>query len=71
MALKLRPTGLGSGIERTAQITSAATELSPSQGVDANPMRGHKRVAKNIQRVRAALECVEGGRDIFRSPDFG
>ena len=34
-------------------------------------LRGHERVADNIKRVGAALERLEGGRDILRAPDFG
>ena len=40
------------------------------QGVDANPVGVHERVAADIKRIRAALERLEGGRDILGSPDF-
>jgi hypothetical protein len=33
-------------------------------------MRGYERVATEIKRVCSALERVEGGRDVFRLPDF-
>ena len=40
------------------------------QGVDANAVGGYERVGHDIKCIRAALERVEGGRDILRSPDF-
>ena len=40
-------------------------------GDDANPVGDHERVATDVERLRAALEQFEGGRDILRSPDFG
>ena len=40
------------------------------QGVDANPVGGYERVGTDIKRLRAALERLEGGRDILGSPDF-
>ena len=40
------------------------------QGVDANPVGVHERVGHDIKCVGAALERLEGGRDILRSPDF-
>ena len=41
------------------------------QGVDANAVGVHERVDTDIKCIRAALERVEGGRDVLRSPDFG
>ena len=29
-----------------------------------------ERVGTDIKRIRAALERLEGGRDVFRAPDF-
>ena len=40
------------------------------QGVDSNPVGGYERIANDIKCVRAALERLEGGRDILGSPDF-
>jgi len=40
------------------------------QGIDANAMGGHERVGTDIKCIRAALECLEAGRDVFASPDF-
>src|SRR5262249_59894939 len=40
------------------------------QGMDANPVAGYERVGRDIKCIRAALERLEGGRDILRSPDF-
>ena len=37
---------------------------------DADAMGMHERVDTDIKCVRAALECLEGGRDVFASPDF-
>jgi hypothetical protein len=40
------------------------------QGIDANAVEVHERVDTDIKCIRAALECLEGGRDVFASPDF-
>jgi hypothetical protein len=40
------------------------------QGADANPVGVHERFATDIKCICAALERVEGGRDVFRSLDF-
>src|SRR5215475_12871612 len=40
------------------------------QGVDANPVGRREGVGTNIKCVRAALERLEGTRDILRFPDF-
>src|SRR5262249_9396240 len=40
------------------------------QGVDANAVGVHKRVGDDKKRIRAALERLEGGRDILPSVDF-
>src|SRR4030095_2798374 len=38
--------------------------------VDTNPVGSYERVGTHIKRLRAALQRLEGGRDILRSPDF-
>src|SRR5262249_18541206 len=40
------------------------------QGADANAVGVHKRVGEDKKRLRAALERLERGRNILRSPDF-
>ena len=40
------------------------------QGVDANPVGDHERVASDIKGLRAALEGLERGSDIFEAPNF-
>src|SRR6266436_4952621 len=40
------------------------------QGVDANPVGDHERVASDIKGLRAALERLERGSDIFGAPNF-
>jgi hypothetical protein len=40
------------------------------QGIDANAVGVHERVDTDIKCIRAVLECLEGGRDVFASPDF-
>jgi len=35
-----------------------------------HPVRGHEWIANNIERVNAALESCDGGRDIVSLPDF-
>ena len=40
------------------------------QGVDANSISGYERVVADIKCLRAALERLEGGRNILRAPDF-
>src|SRR5262245_38959691 len=40
------------------------------QGVDAKPIDEQERIGTDIKRLCAALERLDGGRDILRSPDF-
>ena len=40
------------------------------QGVDSYPIAGHERIANEKQRLRPALECFEGGRDLVGLPDL-
>ena len=40
------------------------------QRIDAHSVADCDRIGDNVKRVRAALERLERGRDIFDSPDF-
>ena len=40
------------------------------QSVYTNPVCAYERVAHDVKRLRTTLECLDGGSDIFRSPDF-
>jgi hypothetical protein len=40
------------------------------QGVDSSPIDVQERVNNDIKCLGAALESLEGGCDILRSPDF-
>jgi len=40
------------------------------RGVDSNPIGVHEPVRTNIKCLRAALERLEAGRDIFWPPNF-
>ena len=40
------------------------------QGIDANPVRVHKRVETDVKCVCLALQFLECGRDILPSSDF-
>ena len=40
------------------------------QGVDASPVGEYEPVASDIKRLRAALERLERGHDVFRATDF-
>jgi hypothetical protein len=37
---------------------------------DSDPVGHYEGIANNIECLRAALERLEGGRDVLRSPDF-
>jgi hypothetical protein len=40
------------------------------QGIDPNAVGIHDRVDHDIKYLRAAFELLEGGGDVFASPDF-
>src|SRR5215831_18830043 len=44
--------------------------LAQRRDVDSDAVGICERVGAHIKRVRAALECLEGGREILRLPDF-
>ena len=56
-------------VVRDARTSSAVARPAPSVLMRTR-LRVHERVANDIECVRAALERVEGGRDILRAPDF-
>jgi hypothetical protein len=44
--------------------------LAQRRDVDSDPVGICEGVGAHIQRIRAAFECLEGGREILRSSDF-
>src|SRR5262249_5252596 len=52
------------------RLMTKSKSRSKRQDNDANPVRVYQQIAANVECIRAALEGVEGGRDILRAPDF-
>jgi hypothetical protein len=59
-----------SRFDELANVVHRRQPHARCQGVDANPVSGYERVVADIKCLRAALERLEGGRDILRAPDF-
>jgi hypothetical protein len=57
-----------SGCDEFPVIVDRRQSRTLRQGIDANPVGGHERVANNIERIRATPKRLEGGLDILSSP---
>ena len=58
------------GFDKIAGTEDRRQSRAERKRDDARAVGGNERIDHNIKCVRLALERLEGGRDILRSPDF-